>query len=147
VHSGSQDVVCSKVVEGMIVAIQASSRSPEQKTKPAWLAYERDDWNHANVMIARRSARDCCDRHHWIRNKARAKSRLDGGIVRPIDTKETEHERTRTAGMRELTAEELDQVTGGLAANSQEVEWVLIGVTLGTLFITGVTALWDWLFG
>jgi bacteriocin-like protein len=51
------------------------------------------------------------------------------------------------AGMRELTAEELDQVTGGLAANSPEVEWVLIGVTLGTLFITGVTALWDWLFG
>jgi hypothetical protein len=28
-----------------------------------------------------------------------------------------------------------------------EVEWALIGVTIGTAFITGAVALWDWLFG
>jgi hypothetical protein len=52
-----------------------------------------------------------------------------------------------TTGIRELTAQELDQVTGGLKANDPEVEWALIGVTIGTAFITGAVALWDWLFG
>jgi hypothetical protein len=53
-----------------------------------------------------------------------------------------------TTGSRELSAQELDQVTGGLNYNVSEngeyaISFVLIGAMVGSV----VGALWDWLFG
>jgi hypothetical protein len=50
-----------------------------------------------------------------------------------------------TTGIRELSAQELDQVTGGRAEEPMEHAASLF---IGTLFIGGlVCALWDWIFG
>jgi hypothetical protein len=54
-----------------------------------------------------------------------------------------------TTGVRELSAQELDQVTGGLgvATGMSDGEfWFAVGI--GASFIaSGITALFDWLFG
>jgi hypothetical protein len=50
-----------------------------------------------------------------------------------------------TTGTRELTAQELDQVTGGFLPENR-AEGFVFGLTIGTAFITGVGAVLDWLF-
>src|SRR5262249_5900805 len=51
-----------------------------------------------------------------------------------------------TTGIRDLTAQELDQVTGGLRANDEQLEglvWASIGAVIGL----GIAGFFDWLFG
>jgi hypothetical protein len=52
-----------------------------------------------------------------------------------------------TTGIRELTAQELDQVTGGRGAEMDGAE-IFMSHFIGTLFIAGVVgALWNLIFG
>jgi hypothetical protein len=53
-----------------------------------------------------------------------------------------------TTGIRELTAQELDHVTGGLSYNlSQNGEMIAFGAIVGTMIMTAVGGLLEWLFG
>jgi hypothetical protein len=50
-------------------------------------------------------------------------------------------------GIRELTAQELDQVTGGRGAEMDAVEFLVFSVTMGGLVGSAICWLWDTLFG
>jgi hypothetical protein len=53
-----------------------------------------------------------------------------------------------TTGIRELSAQELDQVTGGLNYNlSQNGEAMAIGAIVGTMVASVVLGFFEWLFG
>ena len=68
-------------------------------------------------------------------------------MVRPTDTKETEMNVQETTGIRELTVEELDHVTGGFTYGMTNGE---AGFLTGVFtFVVGgaIMGLLDWLFG
>jgi hypothetical protein len=51
-----------------------------------------------------------------------------------------------TTGIRELTAQELDQVTGGRGAEMDQTEMIAAGLTIGWLIGTAIGSLLSWLF-
>jgi hypothetical protein len=49
-------------------------------------------------------------------------------------------------GIRELTAQELDQVTGGRGAEMDAAEVFAFTFTVGSLAMAALSCLFDWLF-
>jgi hypothetical protein len=67
-------------------------------------------------------------------------------MVRPTYTRRLNMNAHATTGIRELTAQELDQVTGGYI-NSQETEAWVFSITVAVGILTSVGAFLEWLFG
>jgi hypothetical protein len=53
-----------------------------------------------------------------------------------------------TTGIRELTAQELNEVTGGWSRDtSYDAGAVFLTSSIAIAVVTGFATLWDWLFG